>query len=95
MLEPVREWVGWKGTRQDLEALGDIYLAVPGGIGLVAIGTGCDRPPDEWSEEPGEHPPAWISLETFRDGSGWSAMLHWDLPYPPDPVPGEYRFPPA
>lgn len=94
VLHPVREWVGWRGTRQDLEALGDLYLSIPGGVGLVAIGTGDDRPPVEWGPERGDSPPAWLRLETFSDGGGWSAVLHWNLSYDPAPAPPDMGFSP-
>jgi predicted nucleic acid-binding Zn ribbon protein len=86
-LEPTRDWVGWRGTRQDLEALGDHYLARSGGIGLVALGTGDDRLPVEWV--PGESPTVWVSMEKSRSLPGWNAFLHWNLPYDPHPVPPE------
>jgi predicted nucleic acid-binding Zn ribbon protein len=91
-LEPTRDWVGWRGTRQDLEALGDLYLARSGGIGLVALGTGDDRLPVEWA--PGESPTVWVSTEKSHSLQGWNAFLHWNLTYDPYPVPPELGFRP-
>ncbi len=88
-LAPIREWVGWRGTRPDLEALGDLYLSIAGGVGLVAVGTGNDRPPRSWSDEPGEAPLAWLSMDSTHVGTGWDVELHWNLPYDPLPLPEE------
>lgn len=88
-LAPIREWVGWRGTRQDLEALGDLYMSIAGGSGLVAVGTGADRAPPLWGPATGEAPVAWIRLDTTHGGTGWDVDLHWELWYDPESVPSE------
>ena len=92
-LAPLRDWVGWRGTRQDLEALGDRYLSIAGGTGLVAVGTGNDRPPPTWGPGPGEAPPAWVSVATTHGDRGWEVNVHWNLWYPPEPIPESLATP--
>jgi len=92
-LVPTRDWVGWRGTRPDLEALGDYYLAHSGGIGLAVLGTTADVLPNDWI--PGESPSVWVSMEKSRSWPGWNAYLHWNLPYDPYPVPPDSGIGPA